>query len=96
MAGPIFKVFLTRLTPAWFELSEDAQGELLAKLEAAMAQVGGKQHMMCWSAWCNEQWHYFGVEEYPDLDAVQRHAQLLAELGWSRYSDAITALGTSV
>jgi hypothetical protein len=36
----------------------------------------------------------FGVEEFPDIEAVQRHAEFLIKLGWSRYVVSKTFLGT--
>jgi hypothetical protein len=29
---------------------------------------------MCTAAWSNAEWPFFGLEEYPDLEAVQRHS----------------------
>jgi hypothetical protein len=34
------------------------------------------------------------VTEFPDIEAVQRHAAHCAELNWLRYMDVITTLGT--
>ena len=39
---------------------------------------------------------FFGVEEFPDIEAVQKHTQMLEELGHFRYIDSITVLGTKV
>jgi hypothetical protein len=50
--------------------------------------------VLCSAAWSNERWPVFGVEEFPDIDAEQRHAQLLTELDGGRYIDSRTALGT--
>ena len=43
----------------------------------------------------NEQWQAFGVEEFPDLAALQTHTQLLNELNWYRYIESSTTLGTA-
>ena len=37
---------------------------------------------------------FLGVEEFPDLEAVQRHEQILTDLNWARYMDSRTTLGT--
>jgi hypothetical protein len=49
---------------------------------------------MCNSVWASEQTQFWGVEEFPDIEAVQKLAQLQAELNWYRYVDSKTILGT--
>lgn len=44
--------------------------------------------------WSAEQWALFGVEEFPDIEAVQRHTELLFALEWSRYMKGVSMLGT--
>jgi hypothetical protein len=36
----------------------------------------------------------FGVEEFPDIEAVQKHAELLNEIDQYRYIEGISVLGT--
>jgi hypothetical protein len=67
---------------------------MLGLVQQALDTAGGKELVMCSAAWSNERWPFFGVEEFPDLEAVQRHTQLLIELGWGRYIDSRTTLGT--
>ena len=95
MAQPIYKLWQAKWTDAWYQLSPDEQQHLSGQVEEALAQVGGKRVLVCASAWSNEAWLAFGVEEFPDLEAVQKHSQLLAELNWFRYIESITTLGTS-
>ena len=52
--------------------------------------------MLCSAAWSNERWPFFGVEEFPDLEAVQRHEQILTDLNWARYIESRTTLGTEL
>jgi hypothetical protein len=52
--------------------------------------------VICSAAWSNERWPFFGVEEFPDLDAVQRHEQILTDLNWARYIESRTTLGTEL
>lgn len=95
MAQPIYKVFMVRPTAAWHQLSQDERDRLMAKVSGALEQVGGKFVVLCDSSWSSEEWPFFGVEEYPDLEAVQAHARLLNELNWFRYIESTTALGTA-
>jgi len=77
-------------------LSPEEQQDRLAKVGAALEQVGGKPVVICAPGWSNEQWQVFGVEEFPDIEAVQKHTQLLNELNWGRYLTSVSILGTKL
>jgi hypothetical protein len=94
MAQPIYVLFVGKSTEAWHQLSEDEQGNLFDKVKAALEQAGGKNIVACDSAWASEQWQFFGVHEFPDIEAVQKHTAALQALNWFRYVDSITTLGT--
>ena len=96
MAGPIYKMFYLRMKEAWFQLSKEQQDALFARIDEAMQSVGGKSMLICNSAWTSERWWYWGVEEFPSIEAVQEYARCLAELEWFRYCDSETLLGTRV
>ena len=94
MAQPIYKLWQGRFTEAWHQLSQDEQQRLLGQAQQALIDAGGTSLMLCSAAWSNEEWPYFGLEQFPDLDAVQKHAQRLTELNTSRYIESRTTLGT--
>ena len=94
MSKPVYKLFLGNSTEAWHQLPQEEQEARLAKVDEALSQVGGKRIVMCNSGWSSEQWPFFGVEEFPDIEALQRHSHLLNELNWGRYVDSMTLLGT--
>ena len=94
MAGPIYKLWMFRYTEAWYQLSEEEQNSLLAKVVEALEQVGGKTVLTCVSAWSSEQWLTFGIEEFPDIETVQKHTEDLWELNWFRYLEGTSMLGT--
>lgn len=95
MSQKIYKMFRTKSArEAWYQLSEEEQKELLAKVNNALEQVGGKRIVMCAATWANDSLIGFGVEEFPDIDAIQRHMQLLMELNLFRYFDSESTLGT--
>ena len=96
MAQPIYKLFQFRNTEAFYELSQDQRDELLGKLNAAFEKVGGKRIVICDSSWASEQWPVFGVEQFPDIEAVQQYAQALAELNLARYVESTSTLGTEL
>jgi hypothetical protein len=74
-------------------LSEEGQHALLGKVHDALDKVGGKRVISCDPTWSNEEWHFWGVEEFPDIETVMKHTKLLADLKWERYVDTITVLG---
>ena len=94
MATPIYKFWRARFTEAWYQLNQDEQKALLAKVDAARQQAGGTSLISCMSDWANEAWAGFGIEEFPDLAAVQQHTALLNELSWFRYIESEHLLGT--
>ena len=93
MSESVYKSFQLRPTEAWYQLSKEEQ-RLLTAVAEALEGVGGKQVVLCSSGWSNEQWPFFGLEEFPDLGAVQRHQQILLDLDWARYVESRTTLGT--
>jgi hypothetical protein len=92
--APIYKFWQAKFNEAWYQLSAEEQSQRLAKVQAALEQVGGKALVLCDSEWSNEQWQAFGVEEFPDIEAVQKHTKLLSELNWGRYLTSTSTLGT--
>ncbi len=94
MAQPIYLVFLFKPTEAWHQLSKEEQDSLVAKVDQALEQVGGKRVVMCDSRWASEQWIGWGVEVFPDIEAVQKYARLEEELNWFRYMEGMDVLGT--
>jgi hypothetical protein len=94
MAGPIYKLWMFKYTDAWYQLSEEEQSDFLAKLREAYEKVGGKMVIACNSTWSSEQWTAFGLDEFPDIDAVQEFTELLNEYDHFRYIESISVLGT--
>jgi hypothetical protein len=94
MAGPIYKLWMANWTEAWYQLSEEEKSNVLAKMNEAGEEVGVKSIVSCRSQWCTEEWQGFGVQEFPDIETVQRHTELLNEMDWLRYVDSASILGT--
>jgi hypothetical protein len=96
MAEPIYKTFHARMTEAWFQLSKEEQDQLLSKVGDVLTKVGGKPVIACDSSWVSEKWWFWGVEEFPSIEAIQEHTKLLADLNWMRYCESETLLGTAL
>ena len=65
MAEPIYKFFMGRFLEAWYQLSEEEQNSLTAKLNEALEKVGAKRPILCDTNWSSDQWSIGGVEEFP-------------------------------
>ena len=96
MAQPVYKLWTVKFKEAWYQLSKDERNSLFAQVTATLEKVGAKIVVACDASWSSEQWPFFGIEEYPDIEAVQAHAQLLNEMQWFRYVESTTALGTAL
>src|SRR3954471_23734190 len=96
MAQPVYKLWQARFTEAWHQLPREEQQRLLALDAEVLETADGKAVVACDAGWSNERWPYFGVQEFPDLASVQRHTQALVELGWPRYFESRTTLGTQL
>jgi hypothetical protein len=96
MAQPIYKLWQARFTEAWHQLPEQEQQRILGLVSEALNTAGGKALVICNAAWSNERWPFFGVEEFPDQEAVQRHQQILTDINWARYIESRSTLGTEL
>ena len=95
MAGPIYKMFRVGAKEAWHQLSKEEQDAIFAKVDDARKSVNGKVIISCDSSWNSEQWLFWGVEEFPSIEAVQEFAKCLTELNWFRYVESDILLGTA-
>lgn len=96
MSAPIHKMFMFRNTEAFYQASEAERNEFLAKLDAAFQKAGGKRLVMCNSYWSSDQWQYFGVEVFPNIECVQEYAEAMNELNMPRYVESMSLLGTEL
>jgi hypothetical protein len=94
MAGPVYKFWRSRMKGAWYQLSEEEQNAPLAKAQEALEKVGAKTIVMATPVWANEEWTLCGVEEFPSVEAVQEHTQLLFDIDHHRYSEGESMLAT--
>ena len=96
MAGPIYKMFRMTAKEPWYQLSKEQQDALFAQMDDTFRKVGAKRVILCDSSWNSEKWLYWGVEEFPSLEAVQEYTHCLDDLHWFRYVDSEILLGTAV
>ena len=91
---PIVKVYFWKPKEADYSLSEEELREHAAKLAKKREELGGKPIVVCDCRWSNQEWYRFGVEEFPDIEAVQEFARFMEELQHFRFVESKTYLGT--
>lgn len=96
MAQPIYKVWFARYKETWYKLTPEEQNKLMEKDVESQKQVGCTVIMMCTSGWSSEEWLFWGIEKYPDIEAVQKHAENLYNMKWFEYMESKTYLGTEI
>lgn len=96
MSQPIYELWQARFIEPWYQLPEEEQQRILKQVAESLKAVGGQTVVMCSASWANERWPFFGVERFPDLQALQQHQQTLSDISWTRYIDSRTSLGTEL
>jgi len=96
MTQPIYKIWFMNYKEPWYKLTQEEQDKLMAANVESLKQVGAESLIMCVSGTFNEKWLGWGVEKYPDLDAVQKHTLSLFNINWFEYIDSRTCLGTEM
>jgi hypothetical protein len=94
MEKTIYQLFMMKPSEAWYQLSKEEQDSLFSKVGESSDKAGIKEIVIADSAWSNEEWMFFGVNEYPDLESLQEHTKRLDDLQWFRYVESKVILGT--
>jgi len=96
MGQTIYKMFLMKYKDAWYALSPEEQQKLGGQGEESLKRVGGERLISRVSVWSDEKWLGWGVESYPDLEAVQAHALTLYNMNWFKYIESESYLGVEM
>ena len=75
---------------------QEEQDGFEAKLNEALEKVGAKRLLLFDTNWSSDQWAFAGVEEFPNIEAVQNYIAALNEFNWFRYVEGTNVLGTKV
>jgi hypothetical protein len=94
MSESIYKFFTGKFRPDWYRLSKEEQESILAKLNDALAKLGAKRIILRNTYWSTDEWLWAGVEEFPNIETIQKYTASLNELNWGRYAEATSLLGT--
>ena len=91
----IIRLMFAKVKEAFHKLSEEEQQEFMLKDRKNWEELGCKILMMIDCRWSNEEWNYIGVEEWPNVDALEKRAKFEnEELKKFRYAETKTYLGT--
>jgi len=96
MEQPIYKLWMMKYTDAWYKLSPEEQKKRLAMVEESLKKVGGEMLMMRVCVWASEEWLAWGVEKFPNLEAVQQHALTLYTNNHFLYIESTSYLGVEM
>lgn len=94
MPNPIRKLYIVRrYTEAYYRLSDSERDAVGGTIFPADAEVGGRSLLNCKSRWGNEAIPYWGVVDYPNVQAVQNMAEIFEKRNGYRYAETETYLG---
>lgn len=92
---PVYKLYLMKQTLAAITAAPEMRADYLKKHDAFLAETGGKVLLVCNMVWSNEQYEYFGLEVFPNLQALITYHEKLQSIGWFAYFDSKSYLGWS-
>jgi hypothetical protein len=92
MSKPVYKLYLMKPKLEAVLAPAEQQQALMGKVGDILAQVGGKV-LINGDIWSNEQYQYFGVEQFPSWQALREHDRCLRELNWFQHLDSETFVG---
>lgn len=96
MTEPVCKLYLSRPTESWYELPREKRLKKLEQLDDLLKSVGGSRIIQCDATWASDEWPFWGVEKFPNLEAAQEYAKLIRGEGvdWLKYASVMSVLGT--
>jgi hypothetical protein len=91
---PIIRFYFAKIKEAFFNLSDEEKMAFMRKDRGNLDELGCKfETIDC--RWSNEEWQFIGIEEWPNLEAIEKRAKFeKEELQTFRYVESKTILGT--
>jgi hypothetical protein len=94
MSQKVYKFWrIKRWTEVWKQLPEKERNRVFAEMQKKLEDVGGKWILRCRSSWANAEWHSWGVNEYPSLEAAVKDGENLRKMDFERYMESESMLG---
>jgi hypothetical protein len=95
-AQPVYRVWFMKYTEAWYKLTPEEQSKLQEQNEASFKRLGVENVVFCSCLFASEEWLCWGVQKFPDMEALHKHTQALWDLKWFQYVESKTYLGTEL
>lgn len=93
MDTPLYKVYLLRRLPAYYQMPAEEITALRAEMARRQHELGVRDLFNGETAWSNERYELFGVEFYPYLGAVREYTRCLTNLNFYQYFATESYLG---
>ncbi len=90
---PVYKLYIGKMHLDAMLMPVEKQREMLARGAQYLADVGATNLLMA-DIFSDEKYQFFGVEAFPNLQAVIEHQRCLREMNWLQYMDVEVYLGT--
>lgn len=93
---PIVRLFLTKMKPEFFKLSEKERAAFMEKDRDNLDALGMKAISMIDCSGRDDKWDYIGVENWPSMEAIkQRETFETKVLEISKYVEYETHIGVA-
>lgn len=92
----VFRVYLAREAPTAHLIPEDTRAEIFERVQEAAQSAGALPLLAGYMRWNYEGYEYFGVERFPNMEALITFSQFLTEIGWYRMTDSVSYLGSAI
>ena len=91
---PGVRVFLAKMKPDYFQLSEQERRQFMARDRANLDALGMKAISMIDCSDSDDEWDYIGVESWPSMKAVEERERFeKGELQISKYVEYKVHMG---
>lgn len=92
---PIYRLYFSRLSDYALELPREELEVIYGRNTDYQNMAGIKPLLNAYVTWNNEEWEYFGIERFPNLETMIRYSQFMTDTGWYRIIHARSYLGTA-
>jgi hypothetical protein len=92
--GSIYHLFIVRgFREAYYQLSPEVRDQFWARVGENTRAAGTKNLLICYARWSNEAYTAWGIDEFPNLQAVQQSTRANEKNEHFRYIEAETYEG---
>jgi hypothetical protein len=92
---PVFKLYLGKLNLAAVSLPPERQQEMMGIMMKNMADLGAKT-LLSGDIFSSEEYQWFGIEWYPNMQALIDSGRCIREINWLQYMTTEVFLGTEI